>query len=48
VAIALVQKDGDIYNKEFMEKLTLTMTPLLNGVDRPPSSRFSRPRASSR
>jgi hypothetical protein len=37
VAIALVQKDGDIYNKEFMAKLKgLTDDVfLLNGVDRP-------------
>jgi uncharacterized protein len=37
VAIALVQKEGDIYNKEFMAKLKgLTDDVfLLNGVDRP-------------
>src|SRR5688572_1336193 len=37
VAIAIVQKDGDIYNKEFMQKLKgLTDEVfLLNGVDRP-------------
>ena len=37
VAIALVQKDGDIYNQEFMAKLKgLTNDVfLLNGVDRP-------------
>jgi uncharacterized protein len=49
VAIALVQKDGDIYNKEFMAKLKgLTDDVfLLNGVDRPsvkslftPNTRF--------
>jgi predicted RND superfamily exporter protein len=49
VVIALVQKDGDIYNKEFMAKLkSLTDDVfLLNGVDRPtvkslftPNTRF--------
>ncbi len=49
VALALVQKDGDIYNKEFMEKLKgLTNDVfLLNGVDKPsvkslftPNTRF--------
>jgi predicted RND superfamily exporter protein len=49
VAIAVVQKDGDIYNKEFMAKLKgLTDDVfLLNGVDRPsvkslftPNTRF--------
>ena len=37
VALALVQKDGDIYNKEFMDKLKgLTNDVfLLNGVDKP-------------
>ena len=49
VAIALVQKDGDIYNKEYMAKLKgLTDDVfLLNGVDRPsvkslftPNTRF--------
>jgi predicted RND superfamily exporter protein len=49
VAIAIVQKDGDIYNREFMEKLKgLTADVfLLNGVDRPsvkslftPNTRF--------
>src|SRR3982751_25987 len=49
VALALVQKDGDIYNKEFMAKLKgLTNDVfLLNGVDRPsvkslftPNTRF--------
>lgn len=49
VAIALVQKDGDIFNKEFMQKLKgLTDDVfLLNGVDRPsakslftPNTRF--------
>jgi len=49
VALALVQKDGDIYNKEFMGKLKgLTDDVfLLNGVDRPsvkslftPNTRF--------
>ena len=49
VALALVQKDGDIYNKEFMAKLKgLTDDVfLLNGVDRPsvkslftPNTRF--------
>jgi predicted RND superfamily exporter protein len=49
VAIAIVQKDGDVYNKEFMAKLK-GMTDdvfLLNGVDRPsvkslftPNTRF--------
>jgi len=49
VAIALVQKDGDIYNKEFMAKLKGLTDDLflLNGVDRPsvkslftPNTRF--------
>src|SRR5436190_4002722 len=49
VALALVQKDGDIYNKEFMAKLKgLTNDVfLLNGVDKPsvkslftPNTRF--------
>ena len=49
IAIAIVQKDGDIYNKEFMAKLKgLTDDVfLLNGVDRPsvkslftPNTRF--------
>lgn len=49
VALAIVQKDGDIYNKEFMAKLKgLTDDVfLLNGVDRPsvkslftPNTRF--------
>ena len=49
VAIALVQKGGDIYNKEFMEKLKALTSDvfLLNGVDRPsvkslftPNTRF--------
>ena len=49
VAIALVQKDGDIYNKEFMDKLKALTSDvfLLNGVDRPsvkslftPNTRF--------
>src|SRR5687768_18067106 len=49
LALALVQKDGDIYNKEFMGKLKgLTDDVfLLNGVDRPsvkslftPNTRF--------
>src|SRR6186997_3128469 len=49
VAIAIVQKDGDVYNKEFMAKLKgLTDDVfLLNGVDRPsvkslftPNTRF--------
>jgi predicted RND superfamily exporter protein len=49
VAIALVQKDGDIYNKEFMQKLKALTSDvfLLNGVDRPsvkslftPNTRF--------
>jgi predicted RND superfamily exporter protein len=49
VAIALVQKDGDIYNKEFMGKLKALTDDvfLLNGVDRPsvkslftPNTRF--------
>ena len=49
VAIALVQKDGDIFNKEYMQKLKgLTDDVfLLNGVDRPsvkslftPNTRF--------
>ncbi|MDH5265326.1 MAG: MMPL family transporter [Betaproteobacteria bacterium] len=49
VAIAIVQKDGDIFNKEYMAKLK-AMTDdvfLLNGVDRPsvkslftPNTRF--------
>lgn len=49
IAIALVQKDGDIYNKEFMDKLkALTNDVLtLEGVDKPsvrslftPNTRF--------
>ena len=49
VAVALVQKDGDIYNKEFMGKLKALTDDvfLLNGVDRPsvkslftPNTRF--------
>jgi predicted RND superfamily exporter protein len=49
VVLALVQKDGDIYNKEFMEKLKALTSDvfLLNGVDRPsvkslftPNTRF--------
>jgi predicted RND superfamily exporter protein len=49
VAIALVQKDGDIYNKEYMAKLKRLTDDvfLLNGVDRPsvkslftPNTRF--------
>jgi uncharacterized protein len=49
VAIALVQKDGDIYNKEYMGKLKALTDDvfLLNGVDRPsvkslftPNTRF--------
>ncbi len=49
VAIALVQKDGDIYNKEFMDKLKKLTNDvfLLNGIDRPsvrslftPNTRF--------
>src|SRR5688572_7214614 len=49
VAIALVQKDGDIYNQEFMAKLKAITNDvfLLNGVDRPsvkslftPNTRF--------
>src|SRR5258705_3294162 len=49
VAIALVQKDGDIYNKEYMSKLKRLTDDvfLLNGVDRPsvkslftPNTRF--------
>jgi predicted RND superfamily exporter protein len=49
VAIALVQKDGDIFNKEFMQKLKALTDDvfLLNGVDRPsakslftPNTRF--------
>ena len=37
VAVALVQKDGDVYNKEFMAKLKALTDDvfLLNGVDRP-------------
>jgi hypothetical protein len=37
VAIAVVQKDGDIYNQEFMAKLKALTNDvfLLNGVDRP-------------
>ncbi len=49
VAVAIVQKDGDIYNKEFMGKLKGLTDDLflLNGVDRPtvkslftPNTRF--------
>jgi uncharacterized protein len=49
VAIAIVQKDGDIYNKDFMAKLKALTDEvfLLNGVDRPsvkslftPNTRF--------
>src|SRR6187549_3077402 len=49
VAIALVQKDGDIFNKEYMAKLKALTDDvfLLNGVDRPsvkslftPNTRF--------
>jgi predicted RND superfamily exporter protein len=49
VAVALVQKDGDVYNKEFMAKLKALTDDvfLLNGVDRPsvkslftPNTRF--------
>jgi predicted RND superfamily exporter protein len=49
VAIALVQKDGDIYNQEYMAKLKRLTDDvfLLNGVDRPsvkslftPNTRF--------
>jgi predicted RND superfamily exporter protein len=49
VAIALVQKDGDIFNKEYMQKLKGLTDDifLLNGVDRPsvkslftPNTRF--------
>ena len=49
VAVAIVQKDGDIYNREYMSKLkNLTDDMfLLNGVDRPsvkslftPNTRF--------
>ncbi len=49
VAIALVQKDGDIFNKEYMTKLKRLTDDvfLLNGVDRPsvkslftPNTRF--------
>ena len=49
VAIALMQKDGDIYNKEYMAKLKALTDDvfLLNGVDRPsvkslftPNTRF--------
>ena len=49
VAVALVQKDGDIFNKEYMEKLKKLTDDvfLLNGVDRPsvrslftPNTRF--------
>ena len=49
IVIALVQKDGDIFNKEFMQKLKALTDDvfLLNGVDRPsvkslftPNTRF--------
>ena len=49
VALAIVQKDGDIYNREFMAKLKALTDEvfLLNGVDRPsvkslftPNTRF--------
>jgi predicted RND superfamily exporter protein len=49
VAVAIVQKDGDIFNKEFMGKLKALTDDvfLLNGVDRPsvkslftPNTRF--------
>ena len=49
VAIAIVQKDGDIFNKEYMAKLKAITDDLflLNGVDRPsvkslftPNTRF--------
>jgi len=49
IAIALVQKDGDIYNKEFMEKLKALTKDVqgLTGVDQPsvkslftPNTRF--------
>jgi uncharacterized protein len=49
VAIAIVQKDGDIYNKEFMEKLKALTNDVmvLEGVDKPsvrslftPNTRF--------
>jgi predicted RND superfamily exporter protein len=49
IAIAIVQKDGDIYNREFMAKLKALTDEvfLLNGVDRPsvkslftPNTRF--------
>jgi predicted RND superfamily exporter protein len=49
IAIAIVQKDGDIYNREFMGKLKALTDDvfLLNGVDRPsvrslftPNTRF--------
>jgi predicted RND superfamily exporter protein len=49
VAVALVQKDGDIFNKEYMAKLKALTDDvfLLNGVDRPsvkslftPNTRF--------
>jgi uncharacterized protein len=49
VVIAIVQKDGDIYNKEFMQKLKALTSDvfLLNGVDKPsvkslftPNTRF--------
>ncbi len=49
VAVAIVQKDGDIFNKEYMEKLKALTDDvfLLNGVDRPsvkslftPNTRF--------
>ena len=49
VAVALIQKDGDIFNKEYMDKLKKLTDDvfLLNGVDRPsvrslftPNTRF--------
>jgi uncharacterized protein len=49
VAIALIQKDGDIFNREYMQKLKALTDEvfLLNGVDRPsvkslftPNTRF--------
>ena len=49
IVIALVQKDGDIYDKEYMQKLKALTSDvfLLNGVDRPsvkslftPNTRF--------
>ncbi len=49
IAVAIVQKDGDIFNKEFMAKLKALTDDvfLLNGVDRPsvkslftPNTRF--------